>query len=120
MHIPSRPSSHIARTIVLSSVTAGILIAGATTPALADTGHETLAATDIPTVVNNLRNWLVGILAVLATLFLTVGGIRYVISGGNPGEVEKAKTAFKSAAIGYCLAILAPVVITVLKSIVGG
>jgi hypothetical protein len=43
-----------------------------------------------------------------------------VISGGNPGEVEKAKSAFKSAAIGYCLAILAPVVITILKSNVGG
>ena len=34
--------------------------------------------------------------------------------------VEKAKTALKSAAIGYALAILAPVIVTVLKSLVGG
>jgi hypothetical protein len=118
MHFPSRPRA--VRTVILCGVTAGILIAGAATPALADTGHEHLAAADIPTVVNNLRNWLVGILAVLATLFFTIGGIRYVASGGNPGEVEKAKTAFKSAAIGYGLAVLAPVFVTVLKSIVGG
>jgi hypothetical protein len=92
----------------------------AATPALAATPQAVLAADDIPTVITNLQNWLIGILAALATLFLVLGGIRYVISNGNPGEVEKAKTAFKSAAIGYCLAILAPVVITILKGIVGG
>lgn len=92
----------------------------AAAPALAATPYTMLAAADIPTVISNLQTWLIGILAALATLFLVLGGIRYVISNGNPGEVEKAKTAFKSAAIGYCLAILAPVVITILKGIVGG
>ena len=56
----------------------------------------------------------------MATLFLTVGGIRYLTAGGDPVQVEKAKTALKSAAIGYGLAILAPVIVTVLKSLVGG
>ncbi len=64
--------------------------------------------------------WIVGILAGLATLFLTIGGVRYLMAGGDPAEVEKAKTAFKSAGIGYALALLAPVVVTVLKSLVGG
>jgi hypothetical protein len=41
-------------------------------------------------------------------------------AGGDPAEVEKAKTALRSAAIGYGLAILAPVIVTVLKSLVGG
>jgi hypothetical protein len=53
-------------------------------------------------------------------LFLTIGGVRYVLAGGDPAEVERAKTAFRSAAIGYALAILAPVVVTVLRSLVGG
>jgi type IV secretion system pilin len=56
----------------------------------------------------------------LATLFLTIGGVRYLMAGGDPAEVEKAKTAFKSAAIGYALAALAPVVVTVLKSLADG
>ena len=34
--------------------------------------------------------------------------------------VEKAKAAFKSAAMGYCMAVIAPVVLTVLQSIIGG
>ena len=76
-------------------------------------------AQSVEQVVNNLRNWLVGILAGLATLYLTLGAVRYVMAGGDPGEVERAKTAFRSAGIGYALALLAPLVVQVLKQIVG-
>ncbi len=79
-----------------------------------------LAADSISQVLSNTTLWIIGILAGLATLFLTIGGVRYLMAGGDPGEVEKAKTALKSAAIGYALAILAPVIVTVLKSLVGG
>jgi hypothetical protein len=77
------------------------------------------AVNDLPTIVGNLRNWLMGILAAVATLFLTIGGVRYVMAGGDPSEVERAKAAFRSAGIGYVLAVIAPVVLTVLKGIVG-
>lgn len=77
------------------------------------------AVADIPTVITNLRNWIVGLLAGLATLFLTFGGLRYLMAGGDPGEVEAAKRGLKAAAIGYGLAILAPVIVTVLQGIVG-
>jgi hypothetical protein len=76
-------------------------------------------AGNLNTVVDNIRNWIMGILAALATVFLTIGGVRYVMAAGDPGEVEKAKTAFKSAGIGYMLAALAQLVVTVLKGIVG-
>lgn len=79
-----------------------------------------LAVNDLPTIVSNLRNWIMGLLAGLATLFLTIGGLRYLMAGGDPGEVERAKAAFRSAAIGYVLAVIAPVVLTILKSIIGG
>jgi hypothetical protein len=82
-------------------------------------GHL-LAAASIGQVITNTTVWLAGILAGLATLFLTIGGVRYLMAGGDPAEVEKAKTALRSAAIGYGLAILAPVIVTVLKSLVGG
>src|SRR5258708_24792095 len=76
-------------------------------------GHL-LAAASIGQVISNTTVWIVGILAGLATLFLTIGGVRYVMAGGDPAEGEKAKTAFKSAGIGYPPAILAPGVVTVL------
>jgi hypothetical protein len=70
-------------------------------------------------VVDNLRNWIVGIVAALATLFMTIGGLRYLMAGGDPGEVEAAKRALKAAAIGYGVVIMAPVLVSVLKGIVG-
>jgi hypothetical protein len=90
----------------------------ATTTAHADT--TVLAIADsVSTVLNNIRNWLMGILAGLATVFLSIGGVRYLMGGGDPGEVEKAKTAFKSAGWGFGLAALAPLVVEILKGIVG-
>jgi hypothetical protein len=83
---------------------------------------ELLAAPvgSIDQVLSNLRAWLVGILAGLATVFLTLGGVRYVMANGDPGEIEKAKSAFRGAGIGYGLAVLAPLVVSVLQGIVGG
>ena len=79
-----------------------------------------LAADSISQVLNNTTLWIIGILAGLATLMLTLGGVRYLLANGDPAQVEQAKTALRSAAIGYALAILAPVIVAVLKSLVGG
>lgn len=70
-----------------------------------------LAAESIQQVVDNIRLWLVGILAAWATLCLTVGFIRY--TSGEPGEIEKGKVALRSAAIGYAGALLAPLLVTI-------
>ncbi|WP_194822570.1 pilin [Micromonospora sp. S-DT3-3-22] len=72
-----------------------------------------LAVESIQQVANNIRTWLVGILVAVATLFLTVGGLRYLAANGDPGEVEKAKLALRSAAMGYALALLAPLFVTI-------
>src|SRR5262245_14724376 len=70
-------------------------------------------------ILDNATTWLVGILAGVATLFLTVGGVRYVMAGGDPGEVGKAKGSFKAAGLGYALAALAPIIVAVIKGILG-
>jgi type IV secretion system pilin len=77
------------------------------------------AVASIGQVLDNIRNWIIGILAGLATVFLTIGGARRVMSGGDPVEVERANAALRSAAFGYGLAVLAPLIVQVLKSIVG-
>ncbi len=89
-------------------------------PALAAAPLPVAAPHDLPTIIRNLTVWIVGILAGVATLFLTVGGVRYLMAGGDPAEVERAKSALKSAAIGYALAVLAPVLLQILRNIVGG
>jgi hypothetical protein len=77
------------------------------------------AATSLNEVVSNLRVWLIGLLVGLASLLLTVAGVRYLLSGGDPSQIERAKTALKAALYGYALAALAPVLVTVLQHIVG-
>jgi hypothetical protein len=108
------------------------LAAIAATTALLLLGHdaEALAAPDpqktptpqvhdLPTVINNMTGWITGIIAAVATLFLTIGGARYLMAGGDPAEVERAKGSLKSAGIGYGLALLAPIILTILKNILG-
>jgi hypothetical protein len=95
------------------TVAAAVLLVAAASPALAQVPPSLNQVLDAATA------WLVGLLASLATLFLTVGGIRYMAGATDPGEVEKAKTALKAAAIGYALAALAPLAVRILKQIVG-
>ena len=91
-----------------------VLVALLASPALAQAADPTLSG-----VIDRIRNLLVGLLAGLATLFLTVGGVRYLFAGGDPGQVEKAKITLKSAAIGYALAALATPLVGLLKYVVG-
>jgi hypothetical protein len=107
-------------TVVVIAVTvAATLVIG--DPALAEPAPPAPPTPqDLPTVINNARLWIMGIIAAVATFFLTVGGARYMMAGGDPQEVERAKGSFKSAGIGYALALLAPVILTILNQILGG
>lgn len=108
------------RVLLAATAAAAAVVVLAASPAQAADGGQVLAlAGSVDQVLTNLRNWLMGILAGLATVFLTVGGVRYLMAGGDPGEVEKAKSAFKSAGWGYTGAALAPLIVTVLKGLVG-
>jgi hypothetical protein len=99
--------------IAFAAALASALVLGDTAAYAADNGLVPLAADSINQVVDNIRVWLLGILVAVATLFLTVGGLRYLAANGDPGEVERAKLALKSAAIGYGLALLAPLFVTI-------
>jgi len=109
-----RPPAVLRRLAAAILLSAGVLVAMAS-PAFAAGSAPTLSG-----VISNLTSWIVGILAGVATLFLTIGGLRYLAAGGDPGQVEKAKIALKSAAIGYALAVLAPLLVSILASVVGG
>jgi type IV secretion system pilin len=97
-----------------------VLALGAAVVLLLTTAPVALAApNDLGHVIDNLRVWLTGLLAGLATLLLTIGGIRYLLAGGDPGSIERAKGAVKAALAGYALAVLAPVLIGIVRQAVG-
>ena len=112
------PRRRAGRVLAVAVLVAAGLVATAAS-ASAETTHVVALARSVDEVLGNIRNWIMGILALLATVFLTIGGVRYVLAGGDPSEVEKAKQSFKSAGFGYGLAALAPLVVEILKGIVG-
>ena len=81
--------------------------------AAADPGMQSIVR-----ILDGIRNALVAVLAALAIAAMTYAGIRYVIAGGDPAGVEKAKGAAKSALIGLALALVAPIIVAIVKSIV--
>ncbi|HEV8663676.1 MAG TPA: hypothetical protein VGT06_11140 [Candidatus Methylomirabilis sp.] len=70
-------------------------------------------------ILDGLRNALVAVLVTLSILALTYAGVRYVIAAGDTAGVEKAKGAAKSALVGLTLALLAPIVVGIVKRILG-
>ena len=76
-----------------------------------------LAASDLNTVIDSVRNWVAGLLIALSTLVLTVSGVRYMTAQGNPRSVEEAKAGIKAALIGYALAALAPELVSILQKV---
>lgn len=102
------------RNVAGVAAAAVLLLVWLAPPAVAQAADPTLGQ-----VIDRLRTVLVGLLVGLATLLLTVGGVRYLLAGGDPGQVEKAKITLRSAAIGYGLAVLAPVLVRLLRYVVG-
>lgn len=102
--------SLIARIVTLALV-ADLLFAMLTPwPAYAADG-------DLNSVIDSLRMWVAGILAGLATLYLTIGGVRYLMANGSPRAMEEGKNAIRSALIGYALAALAPLFVNILRRV---
>ena len=80
---------------------------------------EDAALTTIVDALNRLQQMLLLIVGSLALVMLTVGGIRYVAAGGDAEGIKSAKHTVRNALIGFALAVLAPVVIQIIKSILG-
>ncbi|MEV0429661.1 pilin [Micromonospora sp. NPDC050495] len=78
------------------------------------------APKSIAQVIADATSWIMGLTALVATMFLVIGGLRYMAAGGDPAQIDQAKGNFRSALIGYALTVLAPVILQVLQGILGG
>ncbi|MGW4394882.1 pilin [Amycolatopsis nivea] len=113
-----RPSRrHRSRAAFVAQLSGAALLASASA-AHADTLVVALAGS-VTEILSNVQTWIMGILAGLATLFMTVGASRYMWGNNEPQEIAKAKAAVKAAGFGYCLALLVPLVLEILKGFVG-
>ena len=52
-------------------------------------------------------NTVLGVVAVVAVVFIIVGGVQYITSSGDTGKAMKAKNTIMYAVIGLVIALLA-------------
>lgn len=85
-------------------------------PSAAGTANGASASVIIRFVINGLI--VIGIVAAL--LFMLWGGIRWILSGGDKGKVDAARSTIVASIVGLIIVILAWVVInTVLQVLTG-
>lgn len=72
-------------------------------------------------IFNTISNVLLFIVGAVAVIMIVIGGLRYVISGGDSANVAAAKNTILYALVGVIVAILAYSVINfVISSFTGG
>lgn len=72
-------------------------------------------------VFRTITNVLLFVLGAISVIMIIIGGLRYVVSGGNATSVTAAKNTILYAIVGVVVALLAYAVINfVLQSFTGG
>lgn len=66
-----------------------------------------LGEADLKNTVINIIRWILGILALLAVVFVIYGGFMWLTSGGDESKIEKAKKIISGAVVGLIIVILA-------------
>ena len=63
--------------------------------------------TPLTEVIQSVINTLLFVIGIISVIMLIIGGIRYVISGGNQSQVEGARNTILYAIVGLVVAFVA-------------
>ncbi|MFA6511765.1 MAG: pilin [Patescibacteria group bacterium] len=100
---------------VLSTVALGVLalalvptMASASAFSIEDIGTSIgLGTADLKDTVVNIIQWILGILALLAVVFIIWGGFKWLTSSGDETRIDSAKKTISAAVIGLIIILLA-------------
>jgi type IV secretion system pilin len=94
------------------------MIDGANAARGIDQAVDLFGATGIFTTISNVMLFVVGAISVI---MIVIGGLRYVVSGGNTSNVTAAKNTILYAIVGLIISMLAYAAINfVITSFMGG
>ncbi len=99
----------LAGIVALSAVSPRIALAACNTAQGVQGGIDCgpVSAKPLQSSVKDVTNTLLWIVGVASVIMLIVGGLRYVLSGGDPKNTQAAKDTILYAAIGIVVALLA-------------
>jgi uncharacterized membrane protein YidH (DUF202 family) len=83
-----------------------------------DGGIPQVAATH--SELTTILNIAIGIIAAVSVLFIMIGGLRYILSDGDPQKASKAKNTIIYAAVGLIIAISAEAIVAFALNNVNG
>ena len=69
-------------------------------------------------LILRIVNFLLGVAAVVAILFIVIGGFRYIMSAGNEEQAQKGKKTLINAVIGLVIVILSYAIVSVVAQTV--
>ncbi len=76
--------------------------------------------TDIRTAIMNITNWILGFVAIIATLVVIFGGVKYLTAAGNEEAVESGKKTISYGIIGVVICGLAYAIVIVVSTVILG
>ena len=74
--------------------------------------------TDIKQAIMNVTNWILGFIAIIATLVIIYGGVKYLTAGGNEDMVAEAKKTISYGIIGIVICGLAYAMVIVVSTVI--
>lgn len=109
------------RKIILTGLSVSLLIIIAATPALADFAgvSDPLGGKfgTVGEIISALLTPIFALAAMLALLFLIWGGIRYMMSRGDPKAVDAARSTITSAVIGLLIVLLSATIFFIISTV---
>ncbi len=61
------------------------------------------ANTELPTIIAEIINWILGFLGILLVIYLVYGGFKWMTAEGESSKVDEAKQIIKNAIIGLII-----------------
>lgn len=78
-----------------------------------------LAFNDVESFLSHFLTVLQRIIVVLSLIFIVIGALMYITSGGNDGQITSAKKAITAALIGLAIGLAAPSFLKEISTILG-
>ena len=73
----------------------------------------TVRTQDLPTLIRTVINWALYLSAIVAVIFIIIGGFMYITSAGDPAKATKGRTTLVNALIGLAIIILSYMIVQV-------
>ncbi len=84
----------------------------------AASGCSGATSNDLPTVIQQILNIIIGVLGIVAVIVIVYGGFQYMTSTGDTSKLQKAKNTILYAVIGLIVCAVAFMIVNLTISII--